>query len=76
MIKIIITGKPTLENAIKAVNEKADGYVLKPFDMEVLLEKVRRLLGEKENEYLRIFGQVAHEKASTPAVYYRDPDRW
>ncbi len=28
MKKIIVTGFPTLENAMKAVNERADGYIL------------------------------------------------
>jgi len=41
--KIIITGYPTLQNAVKAVNNGADAYVLKPFDME----KVLRIIGEQ-----------------------------
>jgi DNA-binding NtrC family response regulator len=41
MIKIIITGFPTLENAMKVINEGADGYVLKPFDVEKLLETIK-----------------------------------
>ena len=41
--KIIITGYPTLQNAVEAVNNGADAYVLKPFDME----KVLRIIGEQ-----------------------------
>jgi DNA-binding NtrC family response regulator len=37
MVKIIVTGFPSLENAIKAVNEGADGYVLKPWNVKELL---------------------------------------
>ncbi len=76
MIRIIITGHPSLESAMKAVNERADGYVLKPFEVTELLQKIRRLLEEKTNEYLRISTETAHEKESTPAVKYQRPDRW
>jgi DNA-binding NtrC family response regulator len=31
MVRIIITGHPSIENAAKSVNEKADGYIMKPF---------------------------------------------
>jgi len=34
MRKIIITGYPTLQNAIEAVNKGADAYIIKPIDME------------------------------------------
>jgi len=76
MIRIIITGHPTLESAMKAVNERADGYVLKPFEVEVLLETIRRLLAEKTNEYLSILSETTREKNSAPAVKYQRPDKW
>ena len=53
MVKIIITGFPSLENAIKTVNEGANGYVLKPFDAEELLEIIRKQVDEKAAEQLR-----------------------
>jgi DNA-binding NtrC family response regulator len=37
MRKIIITGYPSLQNAIEAVNRKADAYLVKPVDVEKLL---------------------------------------
>jgi DNA-binding NtrC family response regulator len=76
MIRIIITGHPSLESAMKAVNERADGYVLKPFEVTELLQKIRRLLEEKTNEYLRISDETAHAKESTPVVKYQRSDRW
>jgi DNA-binding NtrC family response regulator len=76
MIKIIITGHPTLESAMKAVNERADGYVLKPFEPKDLLRKIGELLNEKTNEYLRISTEAAREKDNTPTVKYQRPDRW
>jgi DNA-binding NtrC family response regulator len=54
MVRIIVTGFPSLESAMKAVNEGADGYVLKPFDVEKLLETIRKHLDEKAAEHLRI----------------------
>jgi DNA-binding NtrC family response regulator len=76
MIRIIITGHPSIENAMKAVNERADGYVLKPFEVTDLLKMIAKLLTEKTNEYLRISTEVTHEKESTPAVKYQRPDKW
>ena len=76
MIRIIITGHPSLESAMKAVNERADGYVLKPFEVKELLQTIRRLLNEKTNEYLRIFTETARAKENTPVVKYQRPDNW
>ena len=51
MRKIIITGYPTLRNAIEAVNKGADAYIAKPFDMDkalnVIKEQLRKQLEEK-----------------------------
>ena len=55
MVRIIITGFPSMDNAIKAVNEGADGYVLKPFDTGQLLETIRKLLDEKNAEQIRMW---------------------
>ena len=76
MVRIIITGHPTLESAMKAVNERADGYVLKPFEVEVLLETIKRVLSEKRDEYFSMLAEVSHSKNSTPTVKYQSPDRW
>jgi DNA-binding NtrC family response regulator len=76
MVKIIITGHPTLDTAMKAVNERADGYVLKPFEVTELLVKIRRLLDEKMNEYVRMLGETSRGKESTPVVKYRSPNNW
>ena len=52
MIKIVITGFPTLENAMETVNEGADGYILKPFDIEKLLEMIRKHLKRETDEHV------------------------
>jgi DNA-binding NtrC family response regulator len=52
MVKIVITGFPTLENAMETVNEGADGYILKPFDTEKLLEMIRKHLKRETAEHI------------------------
>jgi DNA-binding NtrC family response regulator len=48
MVKIIITGYPSMENAIEAVNRGADGYIVKPYTMEDLLRKVKEQLRKQQ----------------------------
>jgi DNA-binding response OmpR family regulator len=48
-VKIIITGYPSQENAIEAVNRGADGYLVKPYTMEELLLKIKEQL-QKQRE--------------------------
>jgi len=48
MVKIIITGYPTLQNAVEAVNKGADGYVIKPANMADLLTKIKQQLEKQE----------------------------
>lgn len=48
--KIIVTGYPTLNNAVTAVNKGADAYVMKPFDVEEMLETVKEQLEKQMQE--------------------------
>ena len=50
LIKIIITGYPSLENAIEAANRGADAYMTKPYIMEDLLRTIEEHLKEQEEE--------------------------
>ena len=43
MVKVMITGYASLENAVEALNLGADGYITKPVDLENLL----RVINEK-----------------------------
>jgi len=58
MVKIILTGFPSFDNAMKAVNEGADGYILKPFEGGKLLKTIRKHLDQKTTEYLRIRTEI------------------
>jgi len=48
MVKIIITGYPSLQNAMAAVNKNADAYVLKPVNMENVLQLIDEHLKKQE----------------------------
>jgi two-component system response regulator FlrC len=71
MVKIIITGFPSFENAMKSVNEGADGFVLKPFEPEKLLKIIRKHLDERATEYLRIRTEI--EESNKFAEQFKKP---
>lgn len=49
MVKIILTGYPSLENTIEAVNKGADAYILKPFNMDDVLSKIKEHLKKQQD---------------------------
>ena len=76
MVKIIITGHPSIENAVKSVNEKADGYLLKPVNMAEMLEMIKKILAERANEYVQMIKSIEQAKESSPFTKYQNPDQW
>jgi len=50
MRKIIITGFPSLQNAVEALNKGADAYIIKPFDMDKVLQTIKEQLKKYEEE--------------------------
>jgi DNA-binding NtrC family response regulator len=40
MVKIIVTGNPSMDNAIEALNNGADGYLIKPVKIDELIESI------------------------------------
>jgi DNA-binding NtrC family response regulator len=50
MRKIIVTGYPTLDNAVEALNHGADAYVIKPVHPDKLLELVREQMASQREE--------------------------
>jgi len=57
MRKVIITGYPSLENAIEAVNKGADAYILKPFDIPKALKTIKEQLRKQQEQ-----GKYSQEK--------------
>jgi two-component system response regulator AtoC len=50
MRKIIITGFPSLQNAVEALNKGADAYIMKPFDMDKALQTIKEQLKKQQEE--------------------------
>jgi DNA-binding NtrC family response regulator len=48
MMKIMVTGFPSFDNAVEALNMGADAYLLKPVELEELLKVVKEKLYEQE----------------------------
>ena len=50
MRKIIVTGYPTLQNAVAAVNKGADAFIMKPFDVDKILQTIKEQLQKQKEE--------------------------
>ena len=50
MVKIMIIGYPTLQNAIECLNKHADAYFAKPVDYDSLLNTIRTLIQKQQDK--------------------------
>jgi two-component system response regulator PilR (NtrC family) len=50
MVKIIMTGFPSVDNAIDAITNRVDSYLTKPINPENILKTVREQLSKQETE--------------------------
>jgi DNA-binding NtrC family response regulator len=71
--KIMVTGYPSMQSAINALNKSADAYLVKPVDVEKLLNMVKEQLQLQEDEKIYSEQKVAefietrfHEISSNP----------
>jgi DNA-binding NtrC family response regulator len=48
--KIMVTGYPSMQNAVAALNKNADAYLIKPVNVEKLLNMVKEQLQLQEDE--------------------------
>ena len=62
--KIIVTGYPTMENAIDSVNLHADAYLVKPVNPEELLRVVEERLRDHSEEQEITDEKVTHWMAN------------
>lgn len=46
-VKIILTGYPALDSTLRAFSVEVDDYLVKPTDIEALIEKINRRLAAK-----------------------------
>ena len=49
MIKIMVTGYPSLQNAVEALNKRANAFIIKPLNIDQALMIIEKLL-EKQQE--------------------------
>jgi len=66
MTKIMITGYPSLENAVEALNQGADAYIIKPVRPEQLLTLIKEKL-EKQSQAEKMTEQKVTEWIKTRA---------
>ena len=48
MVKFMVTGYPSLENAVEALNSGADAYLMKPINPQKMLKVVKEELKKQE----------------------------
>ena len=56
--KIIITGYPSVQNSVEALNKGAHAYIMKPFDMDKVLKTLEEQLKKQEEERKYSQGKV------------------
>jgi DNA-binding NtrC family response regulator len=66
MRKIMVTGYPSLENAMEALNKGADAYIIKPVKPEKLLALIKEQL-DKQNQNEKITESKVTEWIKTRA---------
>jgi len=73
MVKIMVTGYPSLENAMEALNQGADAYVTKPVKPAKLLALIKEKL-EKQNQDEKITENKVTDWIKTRARQIDDRD--
>jgi len=66
MVKIMLTGYPSLQNAVEALNLGADAYIIKPVDPEELIKVIEEKL-DKQREDEKISEERVTEWIETRA---------
>ncbi len=74
---ILMTGKPTIQNAVSVLKTGAFDYLIKPFDMETLKNTIKRAtdLVRLERENIRLSEIMSFYKISEAMGSEIDPDR-
>jgi two-component system response regulator AtoC len=83
MVKIMLTGYPTLENAVKAINRGVDAYLIKPVNSDAMLKLIKEHLDKQKHEteysqqrlaqFLETrFKQLQTEESDTPKTTEKD----
>ena len=65
---IIITAFATLDTAIEALRMGAKDYITKPFDLEEIISSVKKILANKEEQYISSYEVENQFKSSSPKM--------
>jgi len=71
MVKIMVTGYPSLENAVEALNQGADTYIIKPVKPEKLLALIEEKL-KKQSQAEKMTEEKVTEWIKTRARKLED----
>ena len=71
MVKIMITGYPSVENAVEALNQGADAYIMKPVKPEKLLALIEEKL-EKQSQAEKMTEKKVVDWVKTRALKLED----
>ena len=74
MVKIMVTGYPSLENAVEALNLGADAYVMKPIKPEKLLSLIEEKL-EKQSQAEKMTEKKVVDWVKTRALKLEDDSK-
>ncbi len=73
---ILLTGRPSVESAVRAVSEGAEQYLIKPVDKEQMLQAARTALRHKalEDERRALVAERENLRVHLEAVFQAVPD--
>ena len=74
MVKIMITGYPSVENAVEALNRGADAYIMKPVKPEKLLALIEEKL-EKQSQAEKMTEKKVVDWIKTRALKLEDDSK-
>jgi DNA-binding NtrC family response regulator len=74
MVKIMITGYPSVENAVEALNRGADAYIIKPVKPEDLLALIEEKL-EKQSQAEKMTEEKVVDWIKTRALKLEDDSK-
>ena len=58
MIKIMVTGYPSIQNAVEALNKGANAFIIKPLNIDHALAIIEKLLEQQKDTLTHILGRL------------------
>ncbi len=71
---ILLTSRSSIESRLEGLKYGADDYIIKPFDSDYLVARIKNLLDLRKNLYLKFTGQVRIIDIPTNTIAVTDKD--